>query len=62
MREIVSRQFRHGGGFAHVEMDGVGHFFVVCSGCRTEEYEMNLAGALLHLGEHVGPDAEPMPD
>jgi hypothetical protein len=62
MREIVSRQFPHSGGFAHVEMDAGGHLFLVCSGCRSEAFEANMAGALLHLAEHVGPDAVPLPD
>lgn len=62
MREIVSRQFRHAGGFAHVEMDGSEHLFLVCSGCEVEEYQPAMAPAIVHLREHVGDDAEPMPD
>lgn len=62
MREIVSRQFRHAGGFAHVETDEAGHLFMTCSGCKVEEYQAGMAGAILLLTQHVGDDTKPLPD
>jgi len=53
MREIVSEQFRHRGGFARVEMDQGEHFFVTCSGCQSEEYKAGLAPALAALVQHT---------
>lgn len=52
-REIVSKQFKHNGGFARVEQDAAGHFFVHCSGCRTEQYAAGMAPALADLVSHV---------
>ncbi len=53
IREIVSKQFKHAGGFARVEMDRAEHYFVTCSGCQTEEYQAGLAPALAALVRHT---------
>lgn len=52
-REIVSKQYRHNGGFARVEQDPGGHLLVHCSGCRIEEYAAGMAPALGQLVAHV---------
>lgn len=52
-REIVSKQYRHNGGFARIEQDNGGHLHVHCSGCRTEEYAAGMAPALGKLVAHV---------
>ncbi|MFJ8628903.1 hypothetical protein ACIRD3_39480 [Kitasatospora sp. NPDC093550] len=57
-RDIVSNQYRHAGGVARVEMDAAGHYFVTCSGCRSETYAAGMAPALGtlvrdHPGERI---------
>ncbi|GAB2696362.1 hypothetical protein [Kitasatospora kifunensis] len=53
MRKIVSNEISHNGGVARIEMDQAERFFVVCSGCRTEEYAAGMAPALGKLVEHT---------
>lgn len=52
-REIVSKQFKHKGGFARVEQDRGGRLLVHCTGCRTEDFAAGMAPALAQLVAHV---------
>lgn len=53
-REIVSKNFKHRGGFARVEKDRAGHLYMHCSGCKVETYHAGMAPALSDLSKHVG--------